>query len=33
MAFQNMRRQSPCDMTPHPRRTETMSVEYMHFKL
>jgi len=33
MAFQNMRHQSPCDSTPHPRRTETLSVICMHFKL
>jgi hypothetical protein len=33
MVFQNMRHQSPCNSTPHPRRTKTLSVEYMHFKL
>jgi hypothetical protein len=32
MVFQNMRRQLPCDSTAHPRRTKTLSVEYMHFK-
>lgn len=33
MVFQNMRHQSPCDPTAHPRRTTTLFVEYMHFKL